>query len=622
LTAEDFTVLENGKPQKIVSVEESDAAERDPLPSAWMRYVPRDVVANDLADDLGDGRLAAILLDDRNLPAEDTSIAMSTRFVAHYLIDQLGPSDRMAIVYAQNSGFTQDFTGDHARLGYAVDRFGYYGAPVVETLPGFSGPNGEWKVRSGFARPACLRNQPTVPAIDTVVSRLATVPGRRKTLFFLSVGVPINFGSFDPCQNDLAREMRSVYEKAKRGNVNIHAIDPTGYRGYERYLRERAPAWGRTTGMARDWSTPVSAQTQFDFLRLTAESTGGRVLIDADPIEPELDRIFEEDRSYYLIGYVTPNSNPDGKFHKVEVKTRRRGATVRTRSGYWASSKDAILSEREDAAPTSAALSLSGLSSAEGLPLRLNVLPMAKAPAEPSPAAPARAADVVAVLLSVRLPPIRADVDETLTVIHNLYDAGGNPGPPIQETVNVPLKASFGEPVRYDHVMRVTMPAGQAQVRVNAASSTLGKSGTVIAMVDVPDFDRSDLQLSAIALGSAPDADTPGGPVRDLLPITPTANREFAAGETCAAVVRVFQGGDRPVAGPVTMDVRVFDAADATKFASSTVLEPSAFDSAQAAPYQVRLPLAALGRGPYLLSLSARLADGTSTRRDLVFRVR
>jgi VWFA-related protein len=625
LKAEDFTVFENGKSQPIVSVEEADAAERDPLPSAWMRYVPRDVVANDLADDLGDGRLAAIILDDRNLPTGDVAIAMATRMVAHYLIDSLGPSDRMAVVFAQRAGNTQDFTADRARLGSAVDRFGDTGSRALELIAGGDDFSREWKVRPGFARPACLRSQPTVPTIDTVVSRLATVPGRRKTLFLISVGVPLSFGSLDPCQNDLAREMKTVYDKAKRGNVNIHTIDPTGYRGYEQYLRERAPASTRTTGMSRDRSTSVNAQKQFDFLKTTAESTGGRALIDVDPIEPELDRIFEEDRSYYLIGYVTSSSNPDGKFHKVEVKTRRRGATVRTRSGFWADSKDAILSERDDAAPASAALSLSGLSSAEGLPLRLNVLPLARAVSDADgggPAAPS-SSDEAVVLLSVRLPPVRTDVDETLTVVGNVYDADGNPGPPVQQTVTIPLRASFGEAVRYDHILRVEMPVGQGEIRVNASSSTLGKSGTVIAALEVPDFTGPDLQMSAVALGhSLEDDDTRlAALVEDVLPLVPTADREFAAGETVDAFVRVFQSVDHG-AEPVTVDVRLFDATDATRYAVTAELKPEEFDTSRGAPYRVRLPLASLGRGPYLLSMNARLTKGTAVRRDVVFRVR
>src|SRR5262245_36969203 len=64
LTADDFTVRENGRPQRIVTVGEVSGEDADPTPSAWMRYAPRDVTTNDLADQLGDGRAIALVLDD------------------------------------------------------------------------------------------------------------------------------------------------------------------------------------------------------------------------------------------------------------------------------------------------------------------------------------------------------------------------------------------------------------------------------------------------------------------------------------------------------------------------------------------------------------------------------
>src|SRR6476620_1832773 len=61
LTSEDFTVVEEGKPQRVVAVAEIDAAANDPAPTAWMRHVATDVANNDLADQIGDGRLFAIV---------------------------------------------------------------------------------------------------------------------------------------------------------------------------------------------------------------------------------------------------------------------------------------------------------------------------------------------------------------------------------------------------------------------------------------------------------------------------------------------------------------------------------------------------------------------------------
>jgi hypothetical protein len=104
LTSEDFTVVEEGKPQRVVAVAEIDAAANDPAPTAWMRHVATDVANNDLADQIGDGRLFAIVLDDVNIPWDDLDIIMAARGIARDVIDRLGPSDVGAVVFPRDGG--------------------------------------------------------------------------------------------------------------------------------------------------------------------------------------------------------------------------------------------------------------------------------------------------------------------------------------------------------------------------------------------------------------------------------------------------------------------------------------------------------------------------------------
>ena len=48
LTAADFTVLENGKPQKIIAVSEVVLADEVASPPVWARAAPPDVASNDV----------------------------------------------------------------------------------------------------------------------------------------------------------------------------------------------------------------------------------------------------------------------------------------------------------------------------------------------------------------------------------------------------------------------------------------------------------------------------------------------------------------------------------------------------------------------------------------------
>ena len=54
----------------------------------------------------------------------------------------------------------------------------------------------------------------------------------------------------------------------------------------------------------------------------------------------------------------------------------------------------------------------------------------------------------VLVSLSLRVPPVRTPTTDSVTLIRNVYDERGNPGPPTRETVEVPLTPGSGEVVR------------------------------------------------------------------------------------------------------------------------------------------------------------------------------
>jgi hypothetical protein len=86
--------------------------------------------------------------------------------------------------------------------------------------------------------------------------------------------------------------------------------------------------------------------------------------------------------SYYLLAY-TPQSKPDSKFHKIEVKVNRPGVTVRARRGYYAplSNEDSKTAKQREA-EVGIAMQL-GSPGATGVTFDARVVP-------PSPAAKAK----------------------------------------------------------------------------------------------------------------------------------------------------------------------------------------------------------------------------------------
>jgi VWFA-related protein len=620
LTLQDFSVTEDGRPQRVVAVSHVDLAEHDPARSARMRYVPRDVSANDLADQLGDGRLVAIVFDDVNLPADDPDIVRMARETARHIVDQLGPSDMAAVVYSHNAGRTQDFTDDREKLLDAIDRFQPAALDWIGQTPRGMGPsNGDilqsWSPT--LARSACMRGEPAVPTLDTVASRLATAPGRRKALMFISVGVPMSMTGGDACGSQLADVMKGVFRKAQRANVNIYAIDPGGLNGYRDYVRFRAAARGAESTMPGRRRVPRNIRALQDFMRVMADNTGGRAVINTDAIEPAIDQIFNEDRVYYLLGYETTNGAPDGKFREVTVRVNRPGVSVRSRSGYWAPLEGEVVDRRLTGGPSAENAALSGLTQGQTVALRVALAPVARAVTAAGPVN--RQVDVAAIL-SVRFPPIRAGVADTLTVTRNVYDADGRAGPPVRFVESVQLQPGGGDEARHDLLQRLTLAPGRYQVRFHVQSALLRASGTVFADLDVPDFSRSPLALSGLAITSSVAGTARSDALGDLMPIVPTSARDFTRGETLTGFVQIYQASGPPSA--VTIATEVLDAADLVQHQASTSLTPEDFDASGGSAHQFQVPLAGLAPGPHLLSVTARLPGGRTARRDLVFRVR
>ena len=80
-------------------------------------------------------------------------------------------------------------------------------------------------------------------------------------------------------------------------------------------------------------STAGTRQTPQMLLEVT-EATGGKVLeVDSRSLPTAFVRILDEFRQRYLLSYTLP-ATPAPGFHRIEVRVKRRVASVKTREGY------------------------------------------------------------------------------------------------------------------------------------------------------------------------------------------------------------------------------------------------------------------------------------------------
>lgn len=619
LDATNFTVTENGKAQAIIGVSEVVMPRAEDLPAAWLRLVPSDVDTNFLGDRLRDSRIIVIVMDDAEVPFDNGLTIDSAKAIGRSVVGRLGPTDLASVVYTRDAGLSQDFTSDKDRLIRAIEAFQ---PRPPEALP--QKPAGGYAAEGDMQRhdeanrwTRCEQAHPSIPTLLAVTKTLAAITKRRKTIIDITAGrtvaVPGGDRNDRNCTTDLDNDTRELFSLAERANVNVYPIDPSGLVA----LRPGGGFGSSRGGRRGDFGAAPGRPSEA--LKTLAVNTGGTAVVDTNDFETGLDRIFEENGSYYLVGYQSTNQERDGKFRQVEVHVTAPGATVLSRRGYYGptATKGAAETSAADAA-TRTDLMRVGLTATPALNLRVTLAPFAL----PAPASGPRKAAVM-MTLGIREPVPASPATDVVTVITSATADGGATAAKFEpHDVTIPVTPTNGESVPYEWTSRLDLAPGRYEVRFNAHSKLYDIGASVYGVVDVPDFSKPGLALSGLMFASANDTPPPfEKSLSDVIPLAPTSERSFVRGEHVTALVRVYQTGTGPAAA-VLLKTQLLDAKNAPAFSDSGTLNPDQFDASRSADYRVDVPTPSLKSGPFLLDVQALMADGSTARREVPFVIR
>lgn len=367
LKAEDFTISENGTPQKIeffdAPLSRPDAVATSPEPAA----APRNYVS--------------LVLDSQT--TDITNVKQVREGAIKYVREQITDADAVAVLSVSTGlQMLQTFTHDKAKLIFAIESFGANNqsknfeqkdlAGNIESLREFlknESPSGivttgqgsqaarvmiAQRVLQQFIRLrtalSLQQSRPILAALAAIAEGLRTIPGK-KTLVLFSQGF------VTPAVLDW--QVQSTIDIANRANVAIYIIDSAG-------LKASAPTSGApvpATPMAgvsaitnqEQRIRAVGGETVFDNVRQEGQSreydilyrisgdTGGRLFKGNNDIGQGLERINQEIHSRYTLAYRSTNQNFDGSFRKVKIEVRRPDAQIISRSGYYAISPEEIV---------------------------------------------------------------------------------------------------------------------------------------------------------------------------------------------------------------------------------------------------------------------------------------
>lgn len=624
LKASDFTVLEDGQPQKVSSFDAFDY--EDPVPpvppAPWVREVAPDVQKN---TDVTDKRLVVIVMDDA-APTPPPDVVRA-RALARDVINSLGPGDLASVVYTLHRRDAQPFTGDRSRLLAAVDRFNAStdsGVAMGKTIDAAAG-------RTFFDQFNIASGTLYLSLVDTLrglTKSLATIPGRRKAIVLVGVGIPFDaeaagtdmsglggLADLSGLADQLRFELGQSYREAQRANVNVYTLDPGGLRApYEAGVASADP--GNPGKLNRD------------FLKSVAENTGGFAVTDTNNAQPGIQQALRENASYYLLGYAPANPRAAGRYRKIEVRVTTPGVTVRTRSGYFEPSPPRPKAATK-VVPAASTAALEGLLPKTDLTMHLATMPLAT---------PGMKKATLAIVVGlIQRSPIRAtSAVQEIDLRIEAYSPDGVRRASRKLTIPVTLRRPGGGAlIGYELLSSLELDPGRYHLRVAAESRTGGvqprpgvpavglfdpdedlspRSGSVYTDVDIPDFLNAPLSLSGLALMMRPaPASGPPNAFAKLLPEAPTTVREFYGDEQVTGLIKVSQNAASP-AVPVTLALRLTNAQGAAIQEGVETIPAASFGATHTAEHTFEVPVTNLPPGEYLLTVKASAGAATATR--------
>jgi len=602
LTAEDFEVLEDGKPQKIDSF---DFVRFDTLtPDAERRDPSTKREGFDMAADPR-YRVFVIFVDmtfNRSEGAHEDNYDLPyiQRPLGQFLDRVLGPRDLYGFLTSRNS--VNDLVLGRKSTVIQSQLADMFRSSIIDT--------DDADVLDGCgvveAIKARHRADATYTTLDGLVVQLGAIRQERKNVVFVSnllprwrpdpkllqdrgpmlpmagitqgrVGVGdrahpgANNDSF--CASEFQRlanmdfdqRFRMLLDTARRDNVSFYNITPAGL---------------QATATVADANAVREAT---DSLVTLANDTDGIAVVNTNDLGAGMKRIADDLAAYYVLGYYTTNTTFDGGLRNIKVRLKANGKAVRARRQYRAPTQAEIAALAGSARGSSSAAPTPAI--ATPLVTALTILERASRPFAAYTALAGRQLTVVAELSTSSIQAGRwkggADVE---------VEASGANG--------VTIGTGRGKIVAGSYAAAITVPleAGMSPSRVTVRLHGSGEA---------PADDWVRMEPASAALVGDPVAYRSASRAAPR----PVAGFEFARNERIRVEWPVLATLDR-------REVRLLDKAGKPL----PVELPLSEDPATHAVV-VEMSLSGLGRGDYLIELTAG-AGGVTEKRLLAIRIK
>jgi VWFA-related protein len=344
LTQDQFTITEDGKPQKVSTFEYNDIEKIETAGNGEEAPITIPIGAvtspEEVKSIVHDHRMIVLFFDMTSLQPED--LLRSTRAAQKYLQEQMTPADLVGVVEFGNTlKVIANFTNDRELLNQAVEALvPGHEAALASLADAATAADGETAVTedTGAAFTAddtefnVFNTDRKLAAVEAICEVLDGIPGKKSLIQFT--------GGITQTGEENRSELIAATNSANRSNVSIYSVDSRG-------LLTATPggdaSTGASGGTAMFTGATVISQSQSredsrDTLATLAGDTGGRSFFDVGDFGKIFQSVQSDTSGYYLVGYYSTDGRRDGSWRRISVKINSlpAGAHVRAREGYYA----------------------------------------------------------------------------------------------------------------------------------------------------------------------------------------------------------------------------------------------------------------------------------------------
>ncbi|HEX8765030.1 MAG TPA: VWA domain-containing protein [Candidatus Acidoferrum sp.] len=356
LGQEDFRVLEDGKPQRIVYFEahrphvDAVAAKAPVFPD-----LPANTFTNVVSAANNQSPLNVLLYDLLNTRLTDQPFAHEE--IVKFLHHRPAGSRFAIFVLGDTLHLLQGFTDDESQLVAAMNRQGEnpHSTLLYQTSSGPSDASG-LSAAAGSAQDMMGRMQnmeaasrrffltrrveKTIGAFEEIAKFLSGLPGR-KNLIWLSGSFPATIfpatdalDVFGPSANFTA-DLREASDLLTVGQVAVYPVDIAGLTtdpSFDASQFYRSP--GELASAHNNFILEIGAeQATMDQI---AEDTGGHAFYNTNGLSDAIATSTEDGANYYTLSYAPSNTGFDGRVRRIHVQLTQAGYHLTYRRSYLA----------------------------------------------------------------------------------------------------------------------------------------------------------------------------------------------------------------------------------------------------------------------------------------------